>query len=722
MSEDEESKRVSVQVSSLSTQLIESIDKQSLLEEQLLAARKVINGQKASVEAFENLKEQLLQTKDDLKAEKAQNAKTRGLLKNAEQDKDLAQAEADRLNKEVEDLTASLFDEANSMVADARKETHSIKVRNDRLTEQLQEKDTLLETMKIQLKNLKGVLYSLEQEQSAVLTSNRNSVVANESGTLSSGPLENTMNALTGTLSTSDTVIFSPYLKSLRYDLSLYNEFLKFVAVLPECSSIKDTTSRSKLLRRLVNDEIQPMLRLDNASGVGWYVRRNLMNLMMEGMVIIEPVSGINETYRLGHGANSAVNSPQLPKSDKFKDPHLYNYPADSPPIAIQDPCAFCSEGRNDILEHGRLYLLKTLQKNEDGTITPNAQFPLCHYCLLKIRQTCEIFAFLRLLKSGAWHLEDLSEYHQTQVATDAPLFTGKAPDSPSLDNRSKRATFMAGLSKTLPSKGSNAPTKVPAISSQSGNPSTNTQRAWAQLCKLRASLHWAHIGIWALEDSLESKIGPVATESPENSQPILTSDSLRKRETRDSFTIHKSESPANDENFDFEMSDNAKLKNAGKVSRGGSVKSTPHGDVPNLSEGDHTIVEEASRNSQLHGNAYAESKECPSPDGTDQVHPLSEELETNEDQDAVKMKIEPIQNEEAVPPGHSGRHTSSVTSDATDPKGGEESQVPENVPSLTADSNSEKAKLENSFSDSKLQNTTDDEDAAFDDAHSTVS
>ncbi|SCU95782.1 LAFA_0G02278g1_1 [Lachancea sp. 'fantastica'] len=717
MSEEEESKRVSVQVSSLSTQLIESIDKQSLLEEQLLAARKVINGQKASLEALEDLKAQLSQTRNELKAEKAQNAKNRGLLRTAEEEKGSAQAEADRLNKEVEELTASLFDEANSMVADARRETHNFKVKNDKLSEQLQEKDTLLETLKIQLKNLKGVLYNLEQEQCAAQASNRNSVVANESGALSSGPLEKTMNALTGTLPTSDTVVFSPYLKSLRYDLGLYNEFLKFVTVLPECSSIKDTTSRSKLLRRLVNDEIQPMLRLDNASGVGWYVRRNLMNLMMEGMVIIEPVSGINETYRLGHGSNSAVNSPQLPKSEKSRESHLYNYPADSPPVAIQDPCAFCSESRNDILEHGRLYLLKTLQKNEDGSITPNAQFPLCHYCLLKIRQTCEIFAFLRLLKSGAWHLEDLSEYHRQQIATDGSAPSANASENPGLENKSKRATFMAGLSKSLPSKVPSSTKMVPLISSQSGNPSTNTQRAWAQLCKLRASLHWAHIGIWALEDSLETKIGPVATESRELSEStILTPDYLKKRETRDSFTIHKSESTPTDEDFDFEMPDNGKFDDTGKVSTDKSTTSEPHGDGASLSQKhDNENLAEALENADLGTQRHS------SPANAGQTSLDAERQELDEEQDTIEPVLKAVQNKDALLSEFVEENHSPVKSNATEPRSSSETQLSDKVPSLMAGPTSENAKLENSVPDNKIQSTTDDEDAAFDDAHSTV-
>ncbi|SCU99190.1 LAME_0G02190g1_1 [Lachancea meyersii CBS 8951] len=722
MSEEEESKRVSVQVSSLSTQLIESIDKQSHLEEQLLVARKVINGNQASLQAMDSLKEQVFNLKKDLKAEKAHKFEMRSLLKTMGEEKELAQAEAHRLNKEVEDLTASLFDEANSMVADARRETHNIQIKNDKLTEQLQEKDVLLETLKIQLKNLKGVLYTLEEEQNAALMSNRNSIAANETGTVSSGSLEKTMSALTGTLPTSDTVIFSPYIKSLRYDLGLYNEFLKFVAVLPECSSIRDTTSRSKLLRRLVHDEIQPMLRLDNASGVGWYVRRNLMNLMMEGMVIIEPISGINETYRLGHSSNSATSSPQLPKADKFRDAHLYNYPANSPPVAIQDPCAFCSESRNDILEHGRLYVLKTLLKNEDGTITPSAQFPLCHYCLLKIRQTCEIFAFLRLLKSGAWHLEDLSDYKNSKKVSSEALAQNGAPESPNIDIKSKRSSFMSGLSKTVPARGANAPEKVPTFSSHNATPSTNIQRAWAQLCKLRASLLWAHIGVWALEDCLETKLGPT-TDSSENLVPNLPRDALQKRETRES-TINKPETFSTEKDFDFKSSEEFGLRQSAASSHE-SVNTENELRAHDKNPTSTQSISKDIKGSASDSHTYADVESPRSlndkiePEVSSKILIATRSLDPAAKEDVKTQQPAIVFQNSSSPDKNENTQSSAVDHQQ---EANDKSLDVSQTPMLATDETAGMAKPEISASDSKLGSTTEDEDAMFDDAHSTVS
>ena len=160
MADQEESKRISLQVSSLSTQLIESIDKQSRLEEQLLNANKTITSQKSIVDSYNEMKTALDQLKLDYERDKTKFDKQQEICADAEK-------KVASLNQEIEDLTASLFDEANNMVVDARKEKNAIEILNGRLQEQLKEKDLLLETLSIQLKNLKTVLYKLENDNNA---------------------------------------------------------------------------------------------------------------------------------------------------------------------------------------------------------------------------------------------------------------------------------------------------------------------------------------------------------------------------------------------------------------------------------------------------------------------------------------------------------------------------------------------------------------------------
>ena len=69
----------------------------------------------------------------------------------------------------------------------------------------------------------------------------------------------------------------------------------------------------------------------------------------------------------------------------------------------------FCGEARNDSLEHCRLYHLKLFESNTANNSGNNltnqdqqgnndnthviASYPLCNYCLIKLRNLCDFFA-----------------------------------------------------------------------------------------------------------------------------------------------------------------------------------------------------------------------------------------------------------------------------------------------------------------------------------------
>lgn len=540
-SEIEESRRVSTQIMSLSTQLIDSIERQSTLEKELNQANKTIEGNAGAMEEYENLKKKYTELEKRELNKDAELNKLKQELRKQNEARTEADSNVDKLNHEVEELTASLFDEANNMVADARKASHAAELKNAKLVEQLHERDMLLETLNLQLKHLKKVIQTLDDDSSA---SEQVKALANASdnASLTASLSKNIHTGHGRQLEPPLGPIFSPNITAVRYDLGLYHEFLKFLAVLPNYEDIKDTASDSKLLRRLVNDEIQPVLKLENASGLGWILKRTLINLMIEGLVAVEPISGLNEIRQYGYsspmlnqksrmGGNSndnlesspatASNASTTTKTDHSrrdsatKGLNLFNYPSDSPPVAVREKCAICGECRDDLVEHARLHILKTQSRADDGTVTVNNTFPLCKYCVLKIRQTCEIFAFLRSLKLGAWKLEKVSltsivkgdSNEFSQVSTVNRNDDKQNKDSKRDNRKPTRRSFMAGMN-ALNSKTTMATPEVPV--SQSGAPTTNIQWAWIQLCRLRSMLHWAHIGIWSVEDGITSKIGPL--------------------------------------------------------------------------------------------------------------------------------------------------------------------------------------------------------------------
>ena len=63
-----------MQLSSLSTQLIESVDKQSRLEEQLRKAKKTIASQSESAASYESLREQLEKAQQELASRSRESA------------------------------------------------------------------------------------------------------------------------------------------------------------------------------------------------------------------------------------------------------------------------------------------------------------------------------------------------------------------------------------------------------------------------------------------------------------------------------------------------------------------------------------------------------------------------------------------------------------------------------------------------------------------------
>lgn len=166
--------------------------------------------------------------------------------------------------------------------------------------------------------------------------------------------------------------------------------------------------------------------------------------MIIDGLVVVEPLSGVNATYQIGYNSSSPA------KQATSNMPKMFKFPLDSPPVAVHAACSFCGESRDDIIEHARMYILKTLHKTDDGKEQVTNTYPLCHWCLLKLRQTCEIFAFLRSLKVGAWHLEKLTTQNITkedlEKFSEVTKHTKRDGRVSSQDKKTKRLSFMAGL------------------------------------------------------------------------------------------------------------------------------------------------------------------------------------------------------------------------------------------------------------------------------------
>lgn len=117
----------------------------------------------------------------------------------------------------------------------------------------------------------------------------------------------------------------------------------------------------TRFYKRALVEDLEPTLRLDTAPGLSWLVRRSVINSMCEGGLVVEPMPAVAKRY---------------------------NY-----------PCSLCGEHRKDEA-YSRTHRFRT---SESETAQ---RYPLCNYCLNRVRACCEFLGFLRMLKDGHWRTD----------------------------------------------------------------------------------------------------------------------------------------------------------------------------------------------------------------------------------------------------------------------------------------------------------------------------
>ena len=115
--------------------------------------------------------------------------------------------------------------------------------------------------------------------------------------------------------------------------------------------------------KRVLIEDIEPTLRLDFAPGVSWLARRSVVSSMCDGKLIVEPMPASSQAYH--------------------------------------PPCSLCGESGR--IEHrARAHRFRT---SESETAQ---RYPLCDYCLNRVRSTCDFLGFLRMVKDGHWRTDGL--------------------------------------------------------------------------------------------------------------------------------------------------------------------------------------------------------------------------------------------------------------------------------------------------------------------------
>jgi hypothetical protein len=92
---------------------------------------------------------------------------------------------------------------------------------------------------------------------------------------------------------------------------------------------------------------------------------------MTDGSLVVEPVTT--------HAGNSFIMNIAKPQ---------YN------------PCSLCGESRKDA-KYLRNHRFRTSEQDSAQ------RYPLCRYCLVRVRSTCDFLSFLRMVKDGHWRADD---------------------------------------------------------------------------------------------------------------------------------------------------------------------------------------------------------------------------------------------------------------------------------------------------------------------------
>lgn len=435
------------EVAALSSKLIHAINHQTTLDDNLSQTRAELEKARDQIKSMEAqlAKQQEMLVGDIWIRRKSVEAEKTNLLSRVAEEKKLrleAEQEKKRIEQELENLTTELFEEANKMVISAkeesRKEQEVVQRKNELLKAQLADTEGLLKSQQDQLIELKHVMeqMSIDRDDQTATTSpsspgfSKFDTREDDTPTSDIGSQSGLSDLIAPSYPTSFTHLLQPV---LRNDINAYSDFVNLcetsrrsasrppsgthtglglsligssasVASIgipssastaslssigsPAASSFTPQTPNTpassysggsaavpipplkdtKFYKRVLAEDVEPTLRLDAAPGLSWLARRSVIQAMSDGSLVVEPV-------------------PTTGTYAKLSKPQFY-------------PCSLCGESRKDD-EYLRMYRFRTSENSSAQ------RYPLCRYCLNRVRSTCDFLGFLRIVKDGHWRTDD---------------------------------------------------------------------------------------------------------------------------------------------------------------------------------------------------------------------------------------------------------------------------------------------------------------------------
>lgn len=286
--------------------------------------------------------------------------------------KEESDIEVQKLSTEVEELSATLFDQANNKVKQANITANDFKVRNEKLIDSLKQKDQTIELLNNELKQLKDMLSDLTaSEKVTPKTTN----TPNNETTTTGFDLGDASFTIESLKSLNGCQIYTPVYNQLRFDLHSFDQFRRALSSETQPFNIRS----SSFFSTLMTEEIEPLLRLDLSPSVKFYRRRSFITGLMDYKVTIEPLSASTEVWKSNNIQQSSVST-----EDIKVDVKMFKYATDRP-VASPDKCSICGELRKE-MNFARLYKLKV----------KDYEYPLCISCASKLRSVVELLKFLK--------------------------------------------------------------------------------------------------------------------------------------------------------------------------------------------------------------------------------------------------------------------------------------------------------------------------------------
>ena len=416
---------LSQEVSLLSTKLINAINYQTNLDDSLQHTRhelEAANRENARLRAEKKSLDDMVA--NGLLVRKSVVDQTIGKLRAELAKEHAAREEAEKARKqtdaELESLTTALFEEANTMVAAARKDTEAVEKRNSQLKGQISDTELLLASQQEQLQDLKLTMGRMSERGDNDTTAGRNSIPSTPIG--SSAAMFDAMQLSPNASHIADIppehpLYFSQLLTPvLRSDIPAYLDFQDLLQSarkamghsrgpsgnnssgglssssqtnlastsspsLPGAFSFSTNSSPqstsyastapplkdSKFYKRSLVEDIEPTLRLDLAPGLSFLSRRTVLSSLLQGSMVVEPF---------------------MPQT-KFYGPIF--------------SCALCGESRK-AEPYVRKHRFRTSEEESAQ------RYPLCDYCLGRTRAAGDFVGFLRMVRDGHWRAESEEE------------------------------------------------------------------------------------------------------------------------------------------------------------------------------------------------------------------------------------------------------------------------------------------------------------------------